>query len=192
MGKRIVFLVDVDEVLGDFQTPTFEVMLRVTGRSYRSEDFDTWNIFDVLDDAEMKAVAVALEAPGFCFGICPTPGAIQAIETIREWADVYAVTSPQHNRHWVYERTEWLYHHFHMPKVQIIHTAAKHMIRGDVFLDDKPEHVRDWSLANPTGDALLWHIPNTRSIAQHLRRVKTWDEVIQRVCLRASQVQHQT
>lgn len=175
------FLCDVDEVLADFQTPAFEVIRRITGRSYKPEDFVTWDIFDVLSDEEMKAVGDALEAPGFCSSLKPTPGAVEALWEIREYAEVYVVTSPQHNRHWVYERTEWLREHFRIDKAHIIHTAAKYLVRGEVFLDDKPEHVANWSKENPDGHALLWHIPNTRNLGQGLVRVKTWLEVIERV-----------
>ncbi len=174
-------LVDVDEVLADFQSPAFEVIARITGRSYKPEDFEVWDIFTALNDEELQAVGEAIELPGFCSSLRPTPGAVEAIWEIREFADVYVVTSPQHNRHWVYERTEWLMEHFKFKKAQIIHTAAKYMVRGHAFLDDKPEHVQHWAHENPEGLAMLWHIPNTRAIGQGLLRVKSWSEVIEQV-----------
>lgn len=179
--RRPRFLVDCDEVLADFQTPAFEVIKKVTGRSYTPEDFDTWDIWDVVREDEAQAVSDGLEAPGFCASLKPTPGSIEAIREIREYADVYAVTSPQHNRHWVYERTEWLIQHFGFKKATIIHTAAKYLVRGEFFLDDKPEHVENWTRENPDKVAMLWHIPNTRNMGKGLLRVKTWAEVIERV-----------
>jgi 5'(3')-deoxyribonucleotidase len=175
------FLVDCDEVLADFQTPAFEVIRNLIGRSYKPEDFQVWDIFNGLSDGELIAVGDAIERPGFCTSLQPTPGAIEAIREIREFAEVYVVTSPQHNRHWVYERTEWLMKHFKFKKTHIIHTAAKYMVRGHAFLDDKPEHVDHWAHENPEGLAMLWHIPNTRNLGQGLLRVKTWPEVIEKV-----------
>jgi 5'(3')-deoxyribonucleotidase len=174
-------LVDVDEVLADFQTPAFAVIHKITGRSYKPDDFLVWDIFGVLSDEEAQAVFDVMEQPGFCSSLQPTPGAIEAIEELREFAEIYAVTSPQHNRHWVYERTEWLLEHFKLNKAHIIHTAAKYLVRGDAFLDDKPEHVEHWAHENPDKLAMLWHIPNTRNLGQGLLRVRSWSEVINRV-----------
>lgn len=174
-------LVDVDEVLADFQTPAFDAILQVTGKQYTQEDFLVWNIFEGLTEAELKAVDAILEAPGFCTSLKPKPGACRAIEVLRDFADIYAVTSPQHNRHWVYERTEWLKTFFAFNKKEVIHAHAKYLVRGDVFLDDKPEHVQEWSKEHSDKLAMLWHIPNTRNLGQGLLRVYTWEEVIERV-----------
>lgn len=179
--KRIEFNVDVDEVLADFQTPAFEAIYQVTGRRYTQEDFLVWNIFEVLTKDELKGVDAILEAPGFCTSLQPKPGAIEGVAKIREVADVFAVTSPQHNRHWVFERVEWLKYHFGIDKKHVIHAHAKWKVHGDVFLDDKPEHVAEWSMKHPDKLAMLWHIPNTRTLGQGLLRVYTWDEVIQQV-----------
>lgn len=174
-------LVDVDEVLADFQTPAFEAIYQITGRRYTQEDFLVWNIFEVLSPEELKALDAILEAPGFCTALRPKPHACEAIEKLRDFADIYAVTSPQHNRHWVYERTEWLKQFFAFNKKEVIHAHAKYLVRGDAFLDDKPEHVQEWSKEHPDKLAMLWHIPNTRTLGHGLLRVYTWDEVIQRV-----------
>lgn len=48
--RRLRLLVDVDGVLGDFQTPALDIMAEVTGRRYQPEDFEVWDIFSVLDD----------------------------------------------------------------------------------------------------------------------------------------------
>jgi 5'(3')-deoxyribonucleotidase len=175
------FLVDVDEVLCDFQNPALALIKKVTGRVYTPADFDTWDIFSVLNVDEADDVFEQMEQPGFCASLPPADGAVEFIWEMREYANVYVVTSPQHNRHWVYERTEWLREHFNFQKKHIIHTAAKHMVRGDAFLDDKPDHVEHWSKTNPAGLAMLWHIPNTRNLGQGLLRMKTWAEVLEKM-----------
>ena len=175
------FLIDCDEVLCDFQNPAFDLIKRVTGRVYTPDCFDTWDIFSVLDEKEAEEVFNLMEQPGFCASLLRAPGAVEFIQEMQEYVNIYVVTSPQHNRHWVYERTEWLREHFNFQKKHIIHTAAKHMVRGDAFLDDKPEHIENWSKKNPNGLAMLWHIPNTRNLGQGLLRVKTWQEVLEQV-----------
>lgn len=179
--KRIDMLVDVDEVLADFQTPAFEAILKVTGRRYTQTDFTVWNIFECLAPEEMKELDTILETAGFCASLLPKPGAIEGINAIREFADVYVVTSPQHNRHWVYERCEWLQDHFQIDRRHVFHAHAKWKVHGDAFLDDRPEHVAEWAAKHPDKLSMLWHIPNTRTLGQGLLRVFTWDEVIDHV-----------
>jgi len=174
------FLVDVDEVLADFQTPAFEAIKRLTGKTYTPGDFLVWDIFSVLSETELGVVFEELERPGFCTSLKPTPGAIDAIRELQGFMEVFAVTSPQHNRHWVYERTEWLNEHFKIDKRHVVHTAAKHVVRGAAFLDDNPEHVDHWAHEHPDGLAMLWHIQNTRNLGQGLLRVHSWAEVIDR------------
>lgn len=174
-------LVDVDEVLADFQTPAFEAIYQVTGKRYTADDFSVWNIFEELTEEELKAIDALIEAEGFCLSLQPKPGAVMAIEKLRELADIYIVTSPNHTRHWVYERVEWLRIHFGVNKKHVLHAHAKFLVDGDVFLDDKPEHVHDWGKERPNKLAMLWHLENTRNLGQGLLRVFTWDEVIDRV-----------
>lgn len=175
------FLVDVDEVLANFQKPAFEVVGRLTGRAYTPTDFLVWDIFSVLSDEELDAVLEEINKPGFCAALEPTPGSQEAIKAIKEFAEVFVVTSPMHSRHWVYERTEWLRDHFDVDSKHVVHTSSKHLVRGDAFLDDKPEHVSAWTKEHPEALAMLWHIPNTRTLGMDDLRVKNWDEVIQRL-----------
>lgn len=87
---------------------------------------------------------------------------------------------PMHSRHWVFERTEWLKEHFDIDLRHVIHTSSKYLVHGDVFLDDKPDHVEGWRREHPNGLAMLWHTSNTRTLGMDDLRVKSWDEVVKR------------
>lgn len=173
-------LVDVDEVLGDFQTPALDIIAEVTGRRYQLEDFTTWDIFEVLTKEEADTVFACLKQQGFASRMVPTPGSQDFIRELSKMAKVYIVTSPFPSLTWVGERTQWVRDHFGIPSKQVVHTAAKYLVRGRALLDDKPEHTESWLKANPGELAMLWHIHNTRNIA-HPNRVKTWDEVLTQV-----------
>lgn len=181
MGRKRL-LVDVDEVLGDFQTPTFDIIHRLFGRKITHHDFDVWDCFSLLSEQERKDVFVEVSKPGFCTNIRPIPGAFEAIEQLRQFVDVYAVTShfPQ-SATWVHERDEWLVNHFKFSRRSIVHTSAKYLVRGDAFLDDNPDHVRNWLNEYPEGLGMLWHIPNTRKLPHDDIRVRSWGEVSERV-----------
>lgn len=175
-------LVDVDEVLADFQTPMFEALFELYGRRLTPEDCDVWDCFSVMAPNERKGVFSIIEKPGWCEGLKPKPGAIDGIRRLREIVDVVAVTSHfPTSRTWVHERDNWLQGVFHFDRKHIVHTSSKFFIDGDAFLDDNPTHVTDWLSAHPRGLAMLWHIPNTRKLPYDDLRVYTWDEVFDRV-----------
>lgn len=180
MRKRL--LVDVDEVLADFQTPMFDALYELYGRRLSAEDCEVWDCFSVMAPNEKKGVFSIIEHPGWCAALKPKDGAIYAIDNLRKFVDVFAVTSHfPTSRTWVHERDEWLQRLFNFDRKHIVHTSSKYIVSGDAFLDDNPTHVSEWSAANPQGLGLLWHIPNTRKLGYDDIRVRSWKEVIERV-----------
>ena len=181
MRKRRL-LSDVDEVLADFQGPFFETVHRLFGRKLGPEDCQVWDCFSLLGVEEKQAVFTEIEKPGWCAALKPKPGAQEAIERVRSFMDVYAVTSHfPTSKTWVHERDEWLKEHFNFTGKDIVHTSAKYLVKGDAFLDDNPSHVVRWGEEHPDGLAMLWHIPNTRKLGHDDLRVRGWDEVIAKV-----------
>lgn len=175
------FLVDVDEVLVDFQTPAFGLLERLHGRKLTPEDYTVWDMFTLFSEDEKKSVFAEISKPGWCRGLEPKPGAIEAIKTLRTLCDVYVVTSPFPSPTWVHERDAQLREVFGFGSREIIHTGAKFLVKGEFFLDDNPEHVSKWQAEHSQGDAMLWHIENTRTMGYDDVRVRTWEEVIHRV-----------
>ncbi len=180
--KRKRLLVDVDEVLGDFQTPVFDILHTLFNKRLTPWDYDSWDIFETFSDNERAAVFAEMEKPGFCRNIQPTLGSIDAIKELRQHVDVYPVTSPFHSQAWVSERNEWLAEHFGFAKREVVHTGSKFLVSGDAILDDNPLHVKSWLEEHPNGLGMLWHIPNTRNLTQYdPMRVHSWSEVINKV-----------
>lgn len=181
MRRRKRLLIDVDEVLVDFQTPAFEALERLCGRRLRPEDYEVWDMFSLFSDAEKKAVFAEIEKPGFCRTLEPKAGAIEGVKALRDMVDVFAVTSHFSSPTWVHERDAQLTEVFGFKRKEIVHTSAKFLIAGEFFLDDNPSHVAAWSEEHPKGIAMLWHIPNTRKLGMDDIRVKTWEQVAARV-----------
>lgn len=184
--RRLRFLVDVDEVLIDFQSPVLAVMEKVTGVRREPSSFEAWDIFAVLSDEECKEVFDVIRQPGFCLSLDPIPGAVEGIRQIREFCDVYAVTSPFSSPTWVYERTQSLQRYFGFETHQVVNASSKQVAYGDALLDDKPFHVETWGKEHPGGLAMLWDIPNTRKMGLDDKRVRSWDEVAERLRAHAS------
>jgi 5'(3')-deoxyribonucleotidase len=182
MARRKRLLLDVDEVLADFQTPAFALLEKHCGRTLKPEDYEVWDMFSLFSDLERKTVFAEIEKPGFCASLPPKHGAAIAVGKLRDMVDVVAVTSHfRSSPTWVYERDKWLADYFAFKGSEIIHTGAKACVVGEYFLDDNPMHVSAWSAEHPTGIAMLWHIPNTRKLGMDDIRMKSWDEVIARI-----------
>jgi 5'(3')-deoxyribonucleotidase len=176
------FLVDVDEVLADFQTPAFQAMKKVTGLDLTPNDFEVWDMFEGLAPDAMAEVWAHIDQRGWCRSLKPFPAAQEGIERVKSLGfKVYAVTSPHHNEFWYHERVEWLKEHFELDKRHIVQTREKFLVQGNAFMDDNPEHVKHWREAHPNSLAMLWHIENTRTLGMDDIRVKSWDEVVERL-----------
>lgn len=182
MARRKRLLIDVDEVLADFQTPAFELLEKHCGRKLAPEDYEVWDMFSLFTPEEKKVVFAEIEKPGFCESLKPKHGAAIAVDKLRDMVDVVAVTSHfRTSPTWVFERDKWLAQYFAFKGAEIIHTSAKACVVGEYFLDDNPTHVGLWQNEHPAGIAMLWHIPNTRKLGMDDIRMKSWDDVIARV-----------
>jgi 5'(3')-deoxyribonucleotidase len=132
-------------------------------------------------DALRRVVESIIIEPGFCDGIDVQPGAQEAVAALSELGDVYVVTSPwDSSPTWMHERARWVARHF--PTIgqrRVIQTAQKHLVRGDVFVDDKPEHVVAWSSAWPAATAILFDMHHNRGEAFTETWRGGWDHAIQ-------------
>jgi 5'(3')-deoxyribonucleotidase len=177
MRKRL--LVDVDEVLADFQAAMFAALQEVSGRTLRAEDFHVWDGFSVMTPKESEAVRAICRQPGWCTALEPKPGAQTAIEKLRQVVDVYVVTSPfPAGPTWAHERDVWLKRHFDFEPEEIVYARSKFVVRGDALLEDNPHNLTRWLDENPNGLGMLWHLPNTSKLAHGGVRVRSWDEVL--------------
>lgn len=178
---RKKFLLDVDGILADFCGAAAALMSRVGRREIHARQIDRWDVTTMLDDEEHRAVSKAhMEAPGFCSSIEPYAGAVEAVAELSSMADVHYVTAPMHkNRFWVSERVEWLERHFGADPKDVVFAYRKHLVAGDLILEDTPSNAGDWHAAHG-GAALLWDRPY--NLAEEARggvvRVSSWDDVL--------------
>lgn len=193
---RPSILVDVDGVLADFTKAALDLVHQVTGRQYKPSDVRTWEVFDSIPEPEAKKeVYGLLKGRGGCMGIPVYEGAKEEFTKLRELADVVVVTSPfVGSEAWAHERELWLYAHFGIKPKDIIHAHKKERIHGNLFLDDKPEHIKDWlgywvlSRRDTSCLGIVWETDRTINepvpIGAHV--AKSWDDVRRLVRIRTS------
>jgi 5'(3')-deoxyribonucleotidase len=177
--KRPVVGVDVDGVLADLLTPAFELLARRYGLVRSMADMTTWHLDDLLPEALRVPFWRDLGASGYLHDqLLPYPGAVEGLARLRAAADIFVVTSYlRHAPTWVHERDAWLERHFGVNRQHIVHTGAKHVVRLDALIDDRPENIHAWQAAFPEGDGILWAQPyNTVHGARH--RTDSWDEAL--------------
>lgn len=173
----MIILLDCDGVLGDFVTPALRVVDRLTGKQYLHDDVTDWDLGLLVPERMRDVFWNELAGPGFTCAMKPYPGAQDAVARMRESHEVYVVTAHMKNaRTWVYDRDAWLAEHFGFTADHIVHTKAKQLVRGDLFVDDNPGNVAKWSAANPRGRGFLYDRPYNRDA--NAARVHGWGDVL--------------
>lgn len=148
--RRLVLLLDVDGVVLDFRRMFVETASRVTGRSFDMKTVDDreWSMRRSLnlDRYENDAVWDAIKRPGVARDMNPLPGAVDAVRKLIKQTDFYFVTSPVPCETWCHDRREQLTSLFGKIAIEdrIIFAKSKHIVAGDVFVDDHESTVFKW------------------------------------------------
>lgn len=179
MRRRV--LLDVDGVLADFLSATFEFLRDWTGRSWTTMDLMSWEIFDHPELLSFKERGYEQwRTQGFCGTLQPYQGAQAAVASMQEVADVYILTSPMDSLYWVHERDAWLKQHFGINRKNIIHTSAKYVCSGDVLVDDRHDNIVQWLEHHPEGLGVLWAHKYNDGLALPTGAVRTasWEDLV--------------
>lgn len=162
MSKQRILL-DVDGPLTDgFAAATCALLREYGYENAYPEQIKAFNIFESfnVDHRITDTILGVLRRPGLASSFMPRHGVPAFLAGLCDWADVYAVTSPLDGSHtWAFEREVWLIEYLGFDAKRIISTRDKTPIKGDVFVDDRTSHIREWAKAHPTGHAILWEAP---------------------------------
>lgn len=151
-------LVDMDDVIVDLHTPWVHAVNKAEGSNLHHTALTTW---ERLPEKVWNAV---LRIPGFFLSLDWEPGARGGLMDLKAAGhDVYIVSSPV-----VWEACRDKYHwvHTHLRVYDIIPsmdrlvlTRSKHIVRGDVLIDDNPQNLESWLKENPGGKVVLYAQP---------------------------------
>lgn len=158
-------LIDVDGVLADFSGHYLDTLHRLTGVRAYAAQIDRWHIHECewFPASAKRAIEDEIVKPGWCGRIPMFPYAPALVSALREIGTLYAVTSPWvSSPHWMHERTEWLHYKLGIRARHVVHAQVKHIIAGDILIDDKPAHVEEWSQSNQRGRGILFTAPHNR------------------------------
>lgn len=183
--SRPIVLLDVDGVLANFIERNMRELATI-GVVRHHDDVTDFRLEHCLglDDEQRRFMKSKWSEPGFAATMLPYAGAVDGVKQLREVADVYAVTAPMWSSPtWQHERQEWLVDLFGFERDQIVSTAAKYLVAGDVFVDDRADAVTKWyqwarvSGRGHTGYGVVWARPYNRDGNWIGMRTSDWSSV---------------
>lgn len=175
-------LLDCDDVLTQFTQGVIDVLNEKHGHDFDINDVTDWDMAHSLGISNKLVFGIAGEE-GFCTDLNMMPGAQEAVEKLKKYGSIYVVTAPIYtSKTWMFERTRWLYEHFGINGGHVIQTSAKHLIRGDVFIDDRSNHVEKWFKHNEDMTGIVMEVswPRQQTCDEELLH-SSWDEVLMSV-----------
>jgi len=186
MSKKRI-LVDCDGILADFNLSCIKLINDKLGTNHKLHSLTDWDIFKVLNIKEHEHILDdAINNEKFCLNLSVFPGAVEALQKLeKDCGNVYIVTAPHRAQAWVHQRSEWLYQHFGITRDRVVYTHSKHVITGDVLIDDSAKNLKYWMEHHPTKLGIIWdrtynqryhHNPNYPPT-----RVRSWDEVFEHI-----------
>lgn len=180
-------LLDLHGVLADIMTPTLAVANEQDGTAKHIDAAKHWDVLEALGFSAFakEAVRDAWQYDGFCQHMRPYAGAYEAVQELQQFCDVFVVTSSNdESLSWDYDNKAFCEGQLHIPPDRVVFTAHKHLLCGDMFVDDKPANV---SAADTP--AFLWDQPYNRDADPQLARLRSWAELVAKAKQLAAQLQ---
>jgi 5'(3')-deoxyribonucleotidase len=181
--KHRILLLDCDGVLADFVTGYLQVIRDTTGRDHRFEEVDRFDMHDALGLTPSEAAACkrALSSRlAFARWLIPYEDAQVAVRRLQQLSELYIVTAPWSSHPtWTHDREAWLKQHFDIPSSHVVHTSAKHLVRGDVFVDDRTDACARWRDEHPLGVAVRWDTPHNQLESWDGERTRSWQRLVE-------------
>jgi len=178
VDMKPVFLLDIDGVVADFLGAVRRVVAEVSSQPLAVTQWDFLTELQQLRPVEYRHYRARSAERGFCGAIPLLPGAASFVEQLRSRYRVIALTTPlAHCPTWESERRQWLRGHLNFEPRDVVFANDKTLVPGAMFLDDRPENVRDWAAAHLSGRGMLM------AAEYNAGRGYTYAEVLRNVCL---------
>lgn len=175
-------LLDVDGVLADFIGGILPMLNEMLGTDYQREhitQFDFCASLGLRPDVGAAVKRRIGAARGLAATLEVLPGAIEGVGRLSAIAEIYVVTSPWNsNETWVFEREQWLLKNFGIGHNRVVHASAKHLIVGDMLVDDKTSTLVSWQKHHPNGTPVLWATPHNRLDGWNGDEAYSWDYIV--------------
>lgn len=170
-----VVILDCDGVLSDFVGGLFS---ELKSKGFQIPDqLNTYEIFDQMDERSKAESHHILNSGEFWATMPVIEEAAAVVDALKaENHDIVVATTPWGScMEWGYARRAWLTRNLGLRATRVITVYDKHLIHGDVIVDDKPETVTKWQNKWQNGKAFLMNRPWNTNATVPCPRIN-WDE----------------
>ena len=176
----MTILIDMDDVLEQLLVGWTAYLNERYGTSVSAEDVKNWNVSLAYPMLTYEQVYPATHDDALWDYVPPMPGAVEAVkQLIDEGHDVYVVTATEYQSLKA-KMDKVLFKYFpYLSFDKVIITKNKHLIKGDVLIDDGPHN-----LAGGDYKKLLYDASHNRTFdetAIGAVRVHNWAEVLEQI-----------
>lgn len=180
----MVILIDADGVLEDLSQKWVEYLNEIHGTSVRYEELTAWDMTEAFPTLTREQVYAIDRDEAFYSRLKPIPGAVKAVRRmLDDGHEVFVVTTtPYQVVKAKLDRAIFPYYPFLSWK-NIIITCDKHLIRGDVLIDDGVHNLLGGEYRK-----ILVTAPYNKDFdaeANGMIRVDTWEEIYHAVSMMA-------
>lgn len=184
--RKLTVLVDMDDTLEGLLKAWIGELNQVYHTNVKYEDATEWELSRVFPTLTEKQIYRPLLLNEFWGLVRPIDGAVENMRRLYEDGhDIYVVTASHYQSlAGKMERVLFKYFPF-IDWEHVIVTSNKHLVHGDVLIDDGVHNLLGGSYQK-----ILMTAPHNRSFdaeAHGMRRVNTWDEAYAAVCAIANQ-----
>ena len=182
-------LVDLDGICVNLMEPWLEWY-----ECNLAEDDEEVSVEDITDKIHTivrggKKVYDALNLEGWFNQLPELPGAVAAVQKMHDAGHhVVICSSPGNSIYAPSDKTRWVFRHMpFLDKTNMIITHQKHLVNGDILIDDDPEKAELYKEAWPDSQVLAiawpWNGHGKFDLrAQDYRDTRAaWDEILNRV-----------
>lgn len=160
-------LVDIDGIAADTLPYWLNYIHATTGVRASIHDITKWELAKCppLDKLLPEKVYSILNNKGFMLSIPPMSGASETLEKLQAAGhQIYMVTA-RYGSEGMPETILWLKKHFQWlnPEKQLVFLYDKHLLYGDILIDDKAETLIKYSVAHPNATLLTIDYPYNRT-----------------------------
>lgn len=174
-------LLDVDGVSADFIGKTFHDLAAEGGPRHTAEDLTEWDLHTLVSEEWDPVMENFWHRHGWVAAMDPYPGAAEGIQRLRDAGhEVYFLTTAMHTApYWMWERYQWLRRNMGADGRDVLFAAHKHLVGGDIFVDDKPDNILKWQKCHE-GRSVLWAQPWNRAALYPADCVRTsrWEDLL--------------
>lgn len=158
--RPIRVLFDLDDTLTDFIMELVDRYNKKYNTNHTIDDCYKWELNEIFEHNILELI----DDEDFFELVKPKEGAVELIRKLHEddAFDVYVITSCLKPENYI-KKINWFNKCMpFFPVGRVVPLTDKHIVRGDILVDDRPKNLEKWLEENKNGVGLLVNAPHNR------------------------------